>query len=463
MKQPTEHLALATRALGRAVPGDAAVETMTDAELLAAVPAAEQLVRHAQLAVARLAGEVARRSRRELGHSGLASRQGHVNPESLVRSLTRSGLREASRSIRVGTMLGESAAGEEAGTPFDEIAAAVRGGRIGVEAADGVIRALAPIVDGVEPELLRAATATLASEGATANADDLAWMARELRDTLDRVGVRDRAMLLRGKRSLRRGRVVDGLRRVSLVLDPESDAIIMGAIDAAMSPRLGGPRFTDDADRDRVGRVVDDDRTNEQMALDVLTDLVRLGVDVDDGAICGSVKPALRVTISLSDLRLGLDELGRENPDTDTGLAWLEGCSEPIPTSTARRILCDRGALPLVLGGDSQPLDCGRARRLFSPTQRVALANRDGGCRFDGCDRPASWCEAHHIDPFGKGGRTDFDNGILLCRRHHLLLHDHGWRIEHVPGGFVLIPPVSLDAAQTPRAMPSRSPRWRSG
>ena len=206
MKQPTEHLALATRALGRAVPGDAAVETMTDAELLAAVPAAEQLVRHAQLAVARLAGEVARRSRRELGHSGLASRQGHVNPESLVRSLTRSGLREASRSIRVGTMLGESAAGEEAGTPFDEIAAAVRDGRIGVEAADGVIRALAPIVDGVEPELLRAATATLATEGATANADDLATMARELRDTLDRVGVRDRAMLLRGKRSLRRGR-----------------------------------------------------------------------------------------------------------------------------------------------------------------------------------------------------------------------------------------------------------------
>lgn len=460
MTRSSDYLIEAQHALEQVLPTDADAALLTDAELLAAMPAVEAIVRQAEMLVAQLAFEVAHRSRRELGHSGLASRQGFVNPESLVRSLTRSGLREASRSIRVGTMLGESAAAGDEGTPFDAIATAVREGRIGVEAADGVYRALVPVVEEIDPELLRLATATLAHEGETANADDLTRMARGLRDTLDRRGVVDRASFLRAKRSLRRGRVIDGLRRMSLVLDPESDAIITGAIDAAMSPRLGGPRFTDEGDKDRAAGLLDDDRTNEQMALDALTELVRIGVDRDDGTILGSIKPGLRVTISFDDLTRAINEHGHEHPETDTGVAWLEGCSEPMPASTARRILCDQGALPIVLGGASEVLDLGRTRRLFSRAQRVALAGKFGGCMFGGCDRPASWCEAHHIDPYDPGGPTDLDNGILLCRRHHMLLHDHGWRIDRVGDGYVLIPPLSVDPERTPRPMPNKLPPW---
>ncbi len=460
MTTPSDYLIEARHALEQVLPTDADAARLTDAELLDALPAVEGVVRQAEVLVAQLAFEVAHRSRRELGHLGLASRQGFVNQESLVRSLTRSGLREASRSIRVGTMLAESAAAGEEGTPFDEMSTAVREGRIGVEAADGVYRALVPVVDEIDPELLRAATATLAHEGESANADDLTRMARALRDTLDRRGVVDRASFLRAKRSLRRGRVVDGLRRVSLVLDPESDAIITGAIDAAMSPRLGGPRFTDEDDKDRAAGLLDDDRTNEQMALDALTELVRIGVDRDDGSILGSIKPGLRVTISFDDLTRAIDERGHEHPQTDTGVAWLEGCSEPMPASTARRILCDQGALPIVLGGASEVLDLGRTRRLFSRAQRVALAGKFGGCMFGGCDRPASWCEAHHIDPYDPGGPTDLDNGILLCRRHHMLLHDHGWRIERTGDGYALIPPASVDPERTPRPMPNKLPPW---
>lgn len=460
MTTPSDYLIQARHALSQVLPTDADAARLADAELLEALPAVEGIVRQAEVVVAQLAFEIAHRSRRELGHSGLASRQGFVNTESLVRSLTRSGLREASRSIRVGTMLGESAAAGDEGTPFDEIASAVRDGRIGVEAADGVYRALVPVVDGIDPELLRAATATLAHEGETANADDLTRMARGLRDTLDRRGVVDRASFLRAQRSLRRGRVVDGLRRVSLVLDPESDAIVMGAIDAAMSPRLGGPRFTDEDDKDRAAGLVVDDRTNEQMALDALTELVRIGVDRDDGTMLGSIKPGLRVTISFDDLTRAIDERGQDHSETDTGVAWLEGCSEPMPASTARRILCDQGVLPIVLGGVSEVLDLGRTRRLFSRAQRVALAHKFGGCTFGGCDRPASWCEAHHIDPYDPGGPTDLDNGILLCRRHHMLLHDHGWRIERAGDGYMLIPPASVDPERTPRPMAIKVPPW---
>ena len=77
----------------------------------------------------------------------------------------------------------------------------------------------------------------------------------------------------------------------------------------------------------------------------------------------------------------------------------------PITAGEARRLACTAGILPAVLGGDSQPLDLGRMRRLFSPAQRKALAIRDQTCRAEGCDVPAAWTEAHHLKPWARGGR----------------------------------------------------------
>lgn len=464
--EPSEQLAVATSAIACAAKllgaPDAALSSIPDDELIEATRTAESIARQAAVLTARFAAELARRSRPELGGRGLAIREGFVNPESLVRSVTRTSFRDAARRIRVGAMLIETEV--EPGGAFDPIAASIVRGDLGIEAADGVLRALKPVVSEVDLEQLKLATATLALEGGTQNADDLGAMARDVRDTLDRMGVASREERLRAQRSLRKGRVIDGLRRVSLVLDPESDAIIIGALDHAMSPRLGGPRFVDPADRERAARLVDDDRTNEQLALDTLVDLVRIGVDRDDGRILGSTKPGVRVTISLVDLLAGVDELGREHPERDTGVAWLEGCTTPLTPATARRILCDVGALPIVLGGAHEPLELGRTRRLFSGAQRTALADRDGGCRWPGCDRPTSWSEAHHLTPFGKGGTTDLENGILLCRRHHLLLHNDGWWIERAAEvGFRLIPPTAVDPARAPRPMPTKRPGWVRG
>lgn len=447
-----------------AAPTDDEVAALSDTALLAAVSDLEEASRQLDVAKARYSSEVSRRSRRELGNAGLAARQGFVNAESLLRSVTRTGLREASRRIRVGELLTDAAAAAELGVaaPLSRVATAVLDGRLGLDGADQVIRALTPIVGEVDKEQLALATSTLAAEAASHDADEMGTMARGVRDTLDRIGVIDRERHLRDQRALRRGPVIDGLRRVSLVLDPENDALIMGAIDHAMSPRLGGPRFTHTDDKERADQLIADPRTNEQLALDTLASLVRIGVDRDDGAVLGSMKPAVRVTISLDDLTRAVDSHGVEHPETDTGVAWLEGSSEPVSAATARRYLCDVGALPVVLSGCGEPLDLGRPRRLFSGPQRVALATRDGGCRFSGCDRPPSWCEAHHIDPYGKGGRTDVGNGVLLCRRHHLLLHDHGWQIVRGrdPGQLLLIPPASVDPERVPWAMPSKLPRW---
>ena len=90
----------------------------------------------------------------------------------------------------------------------------------------------------------------------------------------------------------------------------------------------------------------------------------------------------------------------------------------------ARRLACEAGIIPVVLGGDSQPLDLGRTRRLYSRAQRIALGLRDRGCTARGCETTASGCHAHHDDPWSRGGRTDLADGRLLCPRHHRLAHD---------------------------------------
>jgi hypothetical protein len=89
-----------------------------------------------------------------------------------------------------------------------------------------------------------------------------------------------------------------------------------------------------------------------------------------------------------------------------------------------------------VLGGRSEILDLGRARRLYSPAQRKAMALRDVTCRAEGCDIPAAWCEAHHATrPWTRGGRTDLADGVLLCSWHHHRAHDHRYDARLLPSG----------------------------
>ena len=99
--------------------------------------------------------------------------------------------------------------------------------------------------------------------------------------------------------------------------------------------------------------------------------------------------------------------------------------------------------LPPILGGaPSQPLDVGRTSRVVTPAQHRALAVRDGGCVFPGCDRPLAWCETHHLVAWLDGGPTDLANLALLCRAHHRTVHEGGWRLARGPDGrFAATPP----------------------
>jgi hypothetical protein len=129
-----------------------------------------------------------------------------------------------------------------------------------------------------------------------------------------------------------------------------------------------------------------------------------------------------------------------------------------VSIDTVERALCESGTVPVAFDSEGQCVDLGREQRLYTARQRIGLAARDGGCRWPDCDRPASWCEAHHINQWARDqGNTDIADGILLCRYHHLLLHDNHWDITRTGGQYWLLPPADEDPARTPQAMPSTS------
>lgn len=122
-----------------------------------------------------------------------------------------------------------------------------------------------------------------------------------------------------------------------------------------------------------------------------------------------------------------------------------------ISASEARRLACNAGLLPVVLDGPSKILDLAMSQRLFDRYQRIALATRDKGCIWPGCDRPPAWCEAHHIKAWHLGGPTDISNGCLLCSWHHRLLDKGEWHIVMAADGIPeLIPPPRIDPHRRP-------------
>lgn len=129
-----------------------------------------------------------------------------------------------------------------------------------------------------------------------------------------------------------------------------------------------------------------------------------------------------------------------------------------------RRLCCDAGILPVVLGGASEPLDVGREHRLVTPPIRAALTARDRGCAFPTCNVRPAICEAHHIQPWWGDGITALSNLVLLCHHHHGLVEPakHAirdqWRVRIAADGLPeFVPPRRM----APEQRPMRHQRFR--
>jgi hypothetical protein len=112
-----------------------------------------------------------------------------------------------------------------------------------------------------------------------------------------------------------------------------------------------------------------------------------------------------------------------------------------VVAETVRRLACDATASRVTVGPSGEPLDVGRAVRTIPPAMRRALVVRDGGCRFPGCDRPPEWTDGHHLRHWADGGETKLDNLVLLCRRHHRVVHEGRWRLSRGEDGRLVAQP----------------------
>lgn len=431
-----------------------------------------------------LAAEVERRSDRALGGRALAKRAGHANGESLLQSLTGQTRADVRRATEAGRDLARiepparermpEAGGTAEETWFAPLTAALVGGDLSRDQYLAIRRGLGeppveryPDLDAAFlPEAWRVAAGRLIGEAGEQTVEGLAGAARLARDTLDPIGTQLRFDERYERRSFRMFVDEQGQRHARITFDDDAAAWVETLLSAALRPRRG-PRFVDSEEATRTAAESGDDtRTNDQVHYDALMAVLRAGAAADPTRVLGDRQPGVRI---VSTRAASADAAGGSGPgsgseagagsESGSGAAvragtivgFYEATGQAVPAGVVDTYLCDAGQRRVVLGVDGAPLEVGREERLYTVAQRVAIGIRDGGCLDCGAD--PSRCEVHHIVEWARGGRTDIADGVLLCTRCHLRLHNQKWRISRTGAEYWLHPPDS----GLPRQLRNRS------
>ena len=210
------------------------------------------------------------------------------------------------------------------------------------------------------------------------------------------------------KRFLYMSQTMDGVFYLNGRLDAEGGAILQTALNSVMGPPAE-----------------DDNRTARQRRADAAVEMCRRQLDAGTLPEVGGQKPHLVVNVEMATLT-------REPGSRAAELEW----SQPIPAETARRLACDSAITPIVNG------EADHTSRAVPGATRRALVARDKGCWVPGCDSPPAWTDAHHIKHWADGGPTSLDNLVLLCRRHHRMVHEEGLRLNlEIKRELVHVPP----------------------
>jgi hypothetical protein len=207
------------------------------------------------------------------------------------------------------------------------------------------------------------------------------------------------------QRRLKLSTWMDGSLLISGQLDPVGGAALLSVI-VPLARKSGA----------------DDDRCLERRNADALVEL----------ASGGGSQAQIQVTSSLETL---LALAGAPAAEMEHSL--------PVSSKTIERLACDSSIARVLLNSESLVIDVGRSKRVVSEAGRRALTSRDGHCRWTDCERTASRSAAHHLVYWIHGGTSDLDNLILLCHRHHWMVHEGGWQIVRGQDGkIVTIPPT---------------------
>jgi len=437
-------------------------------EALAALPSGDasasellelvSMLGHMQAAIdavkVRAAGKLVRRwNALDDEPDGGALRDGHRNPEAMLSERWRITYAAAKQLCDVADAVVAriGSAGDTLPAFLPELAASLDPenpsvGHVSIDQAGVIVRELEKAAVACTPENLLHGERLLVKHAPNLTVAEVRTLAGQVRDRLDEHGILPREKLQTLRRSLKITTTTAGMTHIDWFLQPEAAGHVVTAIDALVGTELKTVRFRDpDQIENTAGTGDDEHRSLDQLRSDAATEIFRdYAMNADTTRAGGRSRPKPPVTMIV---RIGIDSLC-----TGTGYGEIDGVPTPISASTARRLAADANIIPAVLAGDSEILDLGRSQRLFSTKQKLALAERDGGCAWAGCSHPPAYTEAHHIRWWDRhNGPTDLDNGILLCSHHHHRIHNNGWQIEvreHVPW---FIPPAHVDHLRRPR------------
>lgn len=307
------------------------------------------------------------------------------------------------------------------------VAAGMRAGRVSVAQARAIVAGVEALPAELGSELASEAEATLVGYAASYRPRELRRLARRILDVVaPEIAEAEEAKRLEAEE--RRAKERESLRYRD---NPDGTSDVWWRCPTAVRKRLWGyleamtaPRREAATGAGGGGDGEQVPRTKEYAA--AFAALLE-NLDPDGLPRHGGGATTILVTMTLDQLRAELATAGVVVGDGDLAISAAE----------ARRMACQAGIIPMVLGGKGEILDLGRQARLHKPYQRIAIRARDRCCRAEGCDIPAAWCEIHHRKPWSDGGTTTVDDGVCLCPHHHHRLHDTAYRHAWLPNGDV--------------------------
>lgn len=371
----------------------------------------------------------------ELDSRGTATREGFGNTARLLAGMLHLSAGEARARVEHAGMVStrRTITGEILPPALPATAAALAAGQIGTGQLRVITETIAALPTSVPEAARERAETNLAGYARDFDPRRLRIIAHRLLANLDPDGAEPTddptpAAPARGELWLRDRR--DGHLGLEGWLDAEHGTLVRSLIEQL-------------ATRRRSAEGVPDNRTIPQRQADALIELCDRARAADEFPTTGGEPPHVTVTIDWDALRTAL------------GAGMLD-YGQLISAGDARRISCDCKIIPVVLGGESEPLDVGRAMRTVPLGIRRALVARDGGCAFPGCDRPPGICAAHHVRHWIDLGETKVENCCLLCPMHHQQVHLQGWDITIHGGRVEFRPPAILDPDRRPLTNPLR-------
>jgi Domain of unknown function (DUF222)/HNH endonuclease len=200
-------------------------------------------------------------------------------------------------------------------------------------------------------------------------------------------------------------RTLGGRWRLDANLGPETGELLATALRLAHTPDVEGEPVRSPATR----------------RADALGDVCRFFLDHQQTRRGGRHRPHVNLTL----------DIHRYQALARAGATSVDGSRLDRPSTD--RLLCDAALHRVLTHGRSTILDYGTTTRTIPAPLYNALIIRDRNCRFPGCDRPHAWCEGHHLQPWQHGGPTNMANLVMLCSRHHHLLHTPGWHAKLLP------------------------------